>query len=312
MGYRRGTFGGDRASVGDGQKRGGMATDIETVIKSLNGETVDKVIFETLLKDAKKPEHKALIKNVIADYERQETQVANIKLKKAPTIDIDKEALRAQGYVFFDAKGNPEIEGEAYGDTFTLSGNIGKFLGTLQKFMLSIVITGETHSSKSQFVMQLVNAFLSNKFTVAFFDLEQGGVNSKDTQAAVNRHVAKTNRPRLVVIGKAGGLNAIRQAAGMYDVVAIDSGGKLGEKNNAWIDVLRNEFKNTIFVIIMQQTTNGNVRGGSAAEYDTPILLNSHRPDKKDYKQNYVSIEKNRGNPTNLIYKINQRKITRI
>jgi hypothetical protein len=92
-------------------------------------------------------------------------------------------------------------------------------------------------------------------------------------------------------------------------VIALDSGSKLEEVTNAWIDELREEYPDTVWIIMFQQNTKGGTRGGTSAEFDAPVVLKTYRPDQRDFKKNYAHVFKNRGNKTGQYYLIASKQI---
>jgi|GEM_PF-5055366 len=189
-------------------------------------------------------------------------------------------------------------------DTFTLPGEIGKFMGNLQRYKLAVSITGDFHGGKSEYAKQLINAFATKGMTVGLLDLEQGGMISKDTKESLDRNIDKKNLKRIGVSGEIeNGLDSVKALAKQFDVLVIDSWQKLDEPSTRF-DELRNEFPNTIFIVIFQQNAEGGTRGGSSSDFDAPVALKANRIDPYDFTKNYVSIKKNRGNRTDLIYYI--------
>ncbi|MGL6121651.1 MAG: hypothetical protein ACRC1W_01180, partial [Shewanella sp.] len=183
-------------------------------------------------------------------------------------------------------------------NVFHLSGEIGKLLGNLQAYKLEIVIDGETHSGKSEIGKQVADAFLSAGYSVGWVDWEQGGLESRDTMESIQRNVKPENRKSLMVSSEVPKtLHAVKSLAGKFDVIVLDSGSSLKMITNAWIDELREQHPYTIWVILMQQNGKGGTRGGTAAEFDSPVVLKTFRPDINDYKKNYAYQYKNRGNP---------------
>src|SRR5690606_10640078 len=135
---------------------------------------------------------------------------------------------------------------------------IGKFFGQLQPYKLEIVIAGETHSSKSEFAKQLANAFAEAGFQVGYIDWEQGGLESRDTIASIQRNISAQNRKRVHFSDSVPRtVDALKDLAGKFPVIIVDSGSKLNEVTNAWIDTLREEHPRTIWVILMQQNAKG-------------------------------------------------------
>ena len=101
----------------------------------------------------------------------------------------------------------------------------------------------------------------------------------------------------------------MKELAKYFKWVAVDSGTKLKEVTNAWIDELREECPSTVWIILMQQNSKGVARGGPAAEFDAPVVLKTYRPDEGSFESNYAYLFKNRGNKTGLYYNISKKKI---
>lgn len=197
-------------------------------------------------------------------------------------------------------------------NTFTLSGEIGRFLGQLQAYKLEIVVAGETHSGKSEIGKQIADAFSKAGFTVGYLDWEQGGVGSKDTIESVNRNFSPESKKKIVISGDVPrDLDTIKKLAKMFQVILLDSGTKMNQVTNAWIDELREEYPDTIWVPLMQQNGQGGTRGGAAAEFDAPVVIKTYRGDHGSHTGNYAIMFKNRGNKTGLRYNISSKKIVK-
>lgn len=193
-------------------------------------------------------------------------------------------------------------------NTFKLPKEFGKLLGDLQRYQLTILLTGDPHAGKSEFVTQLTNAFLDHGFKGAYFDLEQGGLISKDTQAAFNRNITKENQAKLAVTGEAPeGVDSVKAVADQFDFIVIDSFQELKAPVTAFND-LRKEYPNTIFVIIFQQTTSGTTRGGIKSVFDTPVQIKVYKVDNT-FVNNYAQVEKNRGNQIGIQYNVSQKMV---
>ncbi len=52
-------------------------------------------------------------------------------------------------------------------------------------------------------------------------------------------------------------LEMIKKLSQMFQVIVLDSGTKLNEVTNAWIDQLREEYPDTIWIPLMQQNGQG-------------------------------------------------------
>jgi hypothetical protein len=195
-------------------------------------------------------------------------------------------------------------------DTFRLPGVMGDLLGDLQRYKLEIVLAGETHSGKSEVGKQIADAFISHGDEVAWIDWEQGGLDSRDTTDSIARNLKPENKKKLHVSATVPKtLEAVKSLAKSFKVVVLDSGSSLKQVTNAWIDELREQHPETVWIILMQQNEKGGTRGGAAAEFDSPVVLKTYRPDESDYKKNYAYVFKNRGNKTGMYYLIADKKI---
>ena len=197
--------------------------------------------------------------------------------------------------------------------TFRFPGAIGEFLGDQQRFRSQIIIEGEYHSSKSELAKQIADAAIEMGMRVALVDWEQGGLDSKDTVDSIARNLKPANRSKLFVSGDVPKTKAgLEQIANSFDIVLVDSGTKVKAMANDWLDDLRMDYPNTIWVILMQRNSDGKTRGGSSAGYNAPVVIFTYRPDKTDYRNNYARMEKNRGNSQTMqmIYNIPARKVT--
>lgn len=192
-------------------------------------------------------------------------------------------------------------------DVFRLPGEIGKFVQDIQPYKYSIVLTGDPHAGKTEFATQLMDSFASAGKEVGAFFLEQGGLESKDTRAAVDRNISPENQKRVSITGEAPeGLKTLKKFAGKFDVVFVDSWQKLGVPPTQF-DTLRHEHPKTMWVIIFQQNAEGGTRGGVYADYDSPVHFKVHKVDHT-FKNNYVEAKKNRGNNLGYKYMIKDKK----
>lgn len=186
------------------------------------------------------------------------------------------------------------------------SGVMGELLGNLQPYKLVIIIPGQTHSSKSELGKQIVNALIpAMNEDAAIIDWEQGGLEADVTYDSIHRNIDPENIKRVHVIGDwPRTMESLKELSKRYKIVLLDSGTKLKQKNNDWIDVLREECPDTIWIILMQLTTDGATRGGASAEFDAPVVIKTYRPDHSTYIHNYGEVFKNRGNKTGDFYNI--------
>ncbi|WP_161889247.1 hypothetical protein [Pontibacter russatus] len=162
-------------------------------------------------------------------------------------------------------------------NTFRLKGDIGAFLGNLERKEFAITLRGDKGAGKTSFLYQLMDAFAEYGFSAASFTLEIDK-QSDLVQRMTQKFIKPKNRSRIQAASIApDGISTIREAAKYFDVIAIDSWSKLNAKQEEF-DRLRKDFPNTLFLVIFQSTTGGTVRGGSMAEYDAGIVIQVDTP----------------------------------
>ena len=194
---------------------------------------------------------------------------------------------------FTKANEKPSIENLP--GLFYLPGEIGKWLGKLQRYRLMILVHGESGAGKSELVKQLSNTFLDAGFKGGFYDLEQGGLVSKDTQESIDRNISLKNQENIAFTDEAeNGLETVKSVADNFDFIVIDSWQKLGDPMSK-LDSLRKDHPNTIWIPITQETTDGKAKGGSATVFDPPVRIKGFKVDNT-FVNNYSEIMKNRGN----------------
>ncbi len=109
-------------------------------------------------------------------------------------------------------------------------------------------------------------AIIEGGFNVALFSLEQGGLESKDTRAAIDTNVKPKNQKHLAVTGEADkGIATVKKFANKFDVIIVDSWQKLGLPNTDF-DRLRQEHPDTIWIVIFKLNAEGGMRNGVAAD----------------------------------------------
>lgn len=302
--------------------------DIDSYLKLRSMETKKdrpKVIVKKIVEvrkvaaprpEIKKPMNRVKVIEPTSISDPVKDKVADPTMPKVDTIaPLAKKNEKAKRVVvvgdssihgFFTADKAPEKPK----NIFIFHGEIGKLLGEQQRYRLEIIIDGEKASSKSEFAKQLADAFIDIDLKVALIDYEMGGLESKDTQAGIDRNLKPGNKKKLFVSPSdfPATLDAIKGIADKFDVIIIDSGSKLNQVTNLWLDELRTEYPNTIWVVLMQQNAKGGTRGGAAAGYNAPVVIKTYRPDPTNQMKNYAWVEKNRGNLTDKWYLIAQKR----
>ncbi len=181
-----------------------------------------------------------------------------------------------------------------------LKGDLGNFLGVLQRDRCAIALTGDAGVGKSTFSFEISKQFVEKKLSVAYFALETGI--SKSVQKLIAHH--DLGKYDFKAFGE-GSLNDVRYHAGKHDCVVIDSYSKISSKPQDFED-LRQDFPNTYFVIIFQKTTDGKIRGGSSiffnctASIDLQISQGGHR---------LALMQKSRYDTENFVYSIDRKKL---
>jgi hypothetical protein len=237
---------------------------------------------------------------------KREVKKAATEKKESPVVVRDHKEKPVGLYGITTADNRPKISRER----ITLPGDVGEFIGRIQPYKLTIVIPGEPHSSKSELAKQIADALITVGYDVLWIDWEQGGLESDDTQSSIDRNISPQNRSKFHVTGDVPkSLESLKELAKHYRCIAIDSGTVLRMRENTWIDHLRETCPDTIWILIMQQTTTGGTKGGSSAEFDSPVVLKTYRPDFSTHERNYAFCEKSRGNKTGKYYNIASKKI---
>ncbi len=183
-----------------------------------------------------------------------------------------------------------------------LPGDLGRFLGYVERYEYSILLRGEKGAGKTRMLYQMMNTFARAGFKVGCFSLEIGK-QSNLIRDMRNQYISPTIANSVFIADNVpNGLEDIRAAARQFDVVCIDSWGKIPGTKADDFDRLRKEFPKTMFVIIFQSTTNGTARGGSMPEYDAGIVIQVNEGGR-------AYCEKNRYNGEDLTYLVFQRKL---
>jgi len=191
---------------------------------------------------------------------------------------------------------------ESNNEKIEIQGDLGGFLGYVERYEYAILLRGEKGAGKTRLLYQLMNTFAKAGFTVGSFSLEIGKRSNlvKDMR---NTYLSPLIADKVMIAESCpNGIDDIRMAAKHFDVICVDSWGKIpGVKSNDF-DKLRKEFPQTMFIIIFQSTTNGTARGGSQTEYDAGIVIQVANGGR-------AYCEKNRYNGEDLTYLVFDRKL---
>ncbi len=201
------------------------------------------------------------------------TTLAGVKKKALPKEKELKLPKTLQG--LFTPIDKPGVDTSK--NTFRLKGDLGLFLGKIERKEFAIALRGDKGAGKTRLLYQLKDIFAEMGFNVASFTLEID--KGSDLVKRMSEAYIKPKNRRLVQAASISpsGIDTIREAAKHFDVVAIDSWSKLNVKQEEF-DRLRKDFPNTFFLIIFQSTSAGTARGGSMAEYDAGIVIQVDLP----------------------------------
>lgn len=153
-------------------------------------------------------------------------------------------------------------------NTFKLQGQLGSFLGNLDRNKLAFALTGESGAGKSWFSFALTRLFTDAGYTCKYFALEEG-IGALLQEKVVQYRLDDSS----VKFEGEGKLKEVRKAAGQYDLIVVDSFSKLDAKPDDF-EKLRTDFPNTLFIIIFQQTDKGTMRGGSSIKFNSAATIN--------------------------------------
>ena len=220
-------------------------------------------------------------------------------------VGAEKATSRKDKLSFFDPM--DRIEERSPGSTFRLPGDLGEFLGDLERFELAMTLEGDQGGGKTRFAYQLADAFASFGHRIAMFSLEIGR-KSDLIRRMREAYLQPQHLNRIFITDQLPkGLDSVREAAKHFDVVVLDSWNKVGVPSQEF-DRLRKDFPNTIFIVIFQRTTQKTIRGGTAPLYDAGINIEVVKVNDTFIK-NYATATKNRYGITGLRYNISQQKL---
>lgn len=192
--------------------------------------------------------------------------------------------------------------------TFQIPGDVGRFLGKMERNELAILLRGDKGAGKSRFTYQMMNAFGAAGFTVANFSLEM----SKSTDLVKrmrNEYISPDVVDRIQMADELpNGIKDIYDAAKQFDIVVIDSWTKVPgvERDTEALDKLRKANPKTIFIIIIQSNSKGTAKGGPGSEYDAGIVIQIN---KEDDGRGLAVCEKNRYSADNHVFSVFEKKL---
>jgi len=168
-------------------------------------------------------------------------------------------------------------------------------------------IEGDQGAGKTQLAFQLADGFADIGYDVGMFQLEIGA-NSNIIKRNRDKYIKPVNRERVQIAGEApNGIETIRKYAEKFGVIIIDSWTKL-DVDSLEFDRLRNDFPDTIWIVLFQRTSANKIRGGTKPLYDAGINIEVTKVDDT-FVNNYAVASKNRYGQTGIKYNISSKKI---
>lgn len=183
-------------------------------------------------------------------------------------------------------------------DTYVLRGELGQFLGELDKNKVAFALTGDSGAGKSYFSFELARLFLDAGMRVKYYALEEG------IGKLVQEKLIYYDIGNELIVEEKATLADIRKDAKTFNVIMIDSYSKIATKPEEF-ENLRESFPKTLFVIIFQKTTNKTIRGGSSIKYNSSATIDVSIQDG----ERIATIEKGRYGTQGWIYSITNQMV---
>lgn len=267
---------------------------INRLKKALDEDKVTKLQSEAEYKISKS-------EGEIKEFDQELIELNEIDLERLPII-ISNKTISTKSKRISSAQGfsGKEIADMKF-DGIQIKGEIGRFLGTMERNKCAIALTGDSGAGKSYFSYELANAFISNKLSVGYFTLESG-FNNKFKEFASNH-----SGDFLFKGFEEGKLQDVRTEANNFDCIVIDSYSKISDKAKDF-EELRQDFPDTFFVIIFQKTTDGKIRGGSSILFNSTATIDIKVAPNGD---RLAVMKKSRYDTENFIYSITDGKLVK-
>ncbi len=178
---------------------------------------------------------------------------------------------------------------------FKIAGETGKFLQAIEKKPMGsvvVVLSTPQGTGKTTTAYKWIND-LAKDNRCLFLSLEE----HPDSALALEKEDAYINpkvKSNIITTGEVPNLDVLDQWIKGHDVIVLDSWQKLTKKLGR-LDLdsdFRKKYNGKVFVFIIQQTTDGKVKGGSDIVFDGDVIVLGHKGDS--FKENYLYFDKNR------------------
>tara|TARA_B110000090_G_C13388066_1_gene448453 strand:- start:2039 stop:2692 length:654 start_codon:yes stop_codon:yes gene_type:complete len=184
--------------------------------------------------------------------------------------------------------------------------DLSTFFGKIEikpKQSLVITLDSKAGGGKTHSCYQFAQAFAESGYKPIIWSLEEH-VESNLSREKQQKYF-DTNTQQIISIESEktdlsgeDNYKRIIESIKYFDVILIDSLTKLIELNKQLkLDKdLRKAFDGKLFILILQRTADGKMRGGSATGFDGDIILKVDVDEGGDFKNNFIYNEKNRYN----------------
>ncbi|NOQ75609.1 MAG: hypothetical protein GQ574_26615 [Crocinitomix sp.] len=271
--------------------------------------------FESIIGDSTEEEKQDAINSLmseIAVLEKSEIKMdlptPKLPSKKQGQNELTKKDKQARIEALRTKKSIIELNGEEIRnmkfETFTLSGELGRFLGHLDRNMVALALTGNAGAGKSYFSYQLAKLFLDNNLKVKYFSIEEGVgqlTQNKLDQYDIGRKMRVVNY---------ASLDDIDRDAETHDVIILDSYSSV-TKDPEDYEILRQTHPKTLFVVIFQKTTKNTIKGGASITFNSAAVIDVvvEKNEETGIKKRFAHMKKSRYGTTNWVYSIDEEKV---
>lgn len=169
-----------------------------------------------------------------------------------------------------------DVQNINFADRIQLSGDLGVFLGLLERDKCAITLSGEPGSGKTYLCFDIMSKFVNANLKVCYFSLEEGITHLTQTKLERYNLVNEIN----LEINESASIEDVKRFSNKFDVIVIDSWGKLNADIGEF-DKLRINYPQTIFIAIFQQTSSGQMRGGTRASFDASTNIETSKSGDK-------------------------------
>ncbi|MDE5421754.1 hypothetical protein L3073_06005 [Ancylomarina sp. DW003] len=277
----------------------------------LEGAKIGNFVSDSQRERATKPEPKQTKKKTATKKPVKRKKPLKPK-NKDPEKQTGKKTAKQSTIPFVDGLQNESQVSMPKGEGTTLLNNwkpnteilplrsdLGAFMGGYERKKYAVVLRGEKGAGKSRLLFQAINLFAWEGLKCLMLSLEMSPESSLFGEYL--KYIEGKARNN-VAISANNSIDQLEKYCQMYDVIAVDSWGKLQNSNQRLLDELMNKYPHVIWLIIFQSTTAGTARGGLGSEYDGSMVI-------QVAKGGNAQCEKNRYNSTDLVYNVFQQEL---